>query len=167
MKCKDYMSSKFPRSSSKNLQKRDKKNGEPWKLTSHPRPQRGHPPSLGKQGTNGCTPSHSHIMQTITTQFNTIQYNPSQGLHIDSTIESRYRVKVGSLHEENFKSMNHIYSHILISNMPFQGLTMSSLFIHLLIPPKNARTMKSIPIEKRQESSPRMGEFLNYMGEPN
>ena len=96
------------------------------------------PSSLEKEGTNGCTPLHSHIMQTITTQLNTTHYNPSQGLHIDSTIESKYRVKVGSLREENFKSMNHIYSHILISNIPFQGLTMSSLFMYFLIPPKNA-----------------------------
>ena len=79
---------------------------------------------------------HTFTFTYHTNYINTTQYNPSQGLHLDSTIESRYRVKVGSLHEENFKSMNHIYSHILISNMPFQGLTMNSFFIHLLIPPK-------------------------------
>ena len=108
----------------------------------------GSPPILGLKeatlelgGKKAQMVAHLYIhisYKTITTQLNTTQYNPSKGFHIDSTIESRYTMKVGSLHEENFKFMSHIYSHLLISNMLFQGFTMSSLLIHLLIPPKHA-----------------------------
>ena len=59
-----------------------------------------------------------HDQNNITTLHNTLQDNPSQGLHKDSTIESNYRVKVGSIHEEDFQKYDSQYTHILIINMP-------------------------------------------------
>ena len=44
-----------------NLQKRSK-NGEPWRLTSHPRPQRGHPQAWGNK------------VQPVTYNTNTIHF---------------------------------------------------------------------------------------------
>ena len=137
MKWKDYKSSKFPRSSSKTY-KRERKVGN----------HGGSPPILGlKEATHRAWGNKAQIFAHPTftynanynkKKFNTSQYTPSQGLHIYSSIESRYMVKVGSLHEENFTSMNLIKSHIPINKMPFKGLSLSSPFIHLLIPPKNA-----------------------------
>ena len=46
--------------------------------------------------------------------------------------------------------MNHIYSKFIISNMPFQVLTMIFSFRHLLMSPKNAIIMKSYSIETHQ-----------------
>ena len=67
--------------------------------------------------------THSHNMHdhnNITRILHhTLQDNPTQGLHKDSTIESSYRVKVGSLHEEDFQTLIHKYAPILIINMPF------------------------------------------------
>ena len=58
------------------------KSREPWRLTSHPRPQKRPPPSLGKQGITGCTyqttlhDNHNsyYIIQCIKINF------PTQGL---------------------------------------------------------------------------------------
>lgn len=100
-------------------------NWEPWRLTSQPKPQGGHPPSSGKQGINSFM-LHIHMpcICTINWQDYTIysQQTPSQGFAQRFNKWIKNRVKVGSHHEEDFIAFIHKLHIFSISECPFREI---------------------------------------------
>ena len=68
------------------LQFRDESNGEPWRLTSQPRPQGGHPRARGNKIQPGCiqpTPQQQELnMNTTVTSLLQFPSKASTMIHI-------------------------------------------------------------------------------------
>ena len=64
------------------------KNKEPWRLTSQRRPQEGHPRARGNKAQTRYIQTTSQKRNNMNTSFSQHIYNPNQGFHNDSKIES-------------------------------------------------------------------------------
>ena len=79
------MTLKFARASN-NLQ--FQKNKEPWRLTSQPSPQGGNPQARGNNAQMEYIQHHHKTRSNMKTTLLQNIYNPNQGLHNDSQMES-------------------------------------------------------------------------------
>ena len=135
------------KASSKNLQQ--KTNVKPWRLTSQPRPQGGHPPSSGKQGINSCIlpfTYHAWSQQYDKIEHNTLQDIPFQGLHKDSTIESSIGWRWALTMRRISKAMIHNIHILSLSTCPF-GAYSNFHSTYLLIPLKMQASKRTNSIE--------------------
>ncbi len=121
-----FMSSSFQYSPKEYLHK--EANREPWRLTSQPRPQGGHPPSSRKQDINSFM-LHIHMPCICTIKLiglhNIFLTHPSQGLAQRFNKWIKKWVELGSHHEEDCIAFKiHIFS---ISKCPFGAINMLTM----------------------------------------